>query len=1100
MTQTPFQPNQPNPLDYLLSPFQKQVGSESNSKTKDTQSQGLWSKLSLRVKATAIAIALGVIPVASVGGIAYKITADSISRKIIAEQEGRTADIAHEVALYTKGILHDTKMIASSPLLADPKLRTIATMEQKIALLNDYIQVSDEKYDSIVVFDPQGNLLFQSESSTPFKENDNYSDREYFQRAIATGSPAINDGEIAASSEESSLEIAAPIKEKGTGKLLGVIRTRMPLKHLNSTFENIKAAGWEYKLIGSKGQIIWADEQQYIGHLAGVDLVDLSDLQAKVLKEAQTISKVTSKTIPQLIATEKTYDASEDDRHKVLVSYIPIEKLQGILSPGWGLAISRPTEEAFASLNELRTTLFLGTAAAAVMVGTIAAILANRAARRIVSAAGAVEKIGQGELDTRLSVPGTDEIAMLCGNINKMTGKLQTLLRERQISASLSSFLAEITATPVSDRSQLEDLFEFALSEAREILQADRTLIYRITDDTRGYITHESLGWEFPSLLEQNITEPLISQQLLQECLKKGEISATDLSNAGLHFDRLRIKAHLVVPILQQKKLYGLLIAHHCNNTYQWQTREIDFMKQLAAHLGITLDRISLLEQSQHQLLRSETLKDISLKIASSSNAQEIYDIALRQLSQVLGADRAVVLNSSSKQQEIVLAEIVDSNWPSVLENFPPNFYGELENLALDNVSAIASVDRADITPATRKELKQLGIQAYLVTPILVGSSVESFLIVSQQKSRHWETVDIDLVTQVATQAGLALERANLLQQQKAAKEQIQNRALRLLEEIDPISQGNLTVSAKVTSDEIGTVADFYNATVESLRKIVVQVKAASHQVAASTKNNQTSVRSLSEGAQQQTQDIEAALTRIQAMTDSISKVAANAKEASAAAQQASFIVTEGENAVERTVKGMVGIRETVAQTAKKLKRLGESSQKISTVVNLINNFTEQTHLLALNASIEAAHAGEVGRGFAVVAEEVRGLAQRSAEATAEIEEIVANIQIETNEVVVAMEAGTSQVVAGTVLVDETHSCLEKIADASSKIKELVEAIAESAAMQYKEEAAVSQTMVEVATISQQNSASATCVSQSFAEMLAVAERLQESVDRFKVE
>ena len=200
-----------------------------------------------------------------------------------------------------------------------------------------------------------------------------------------------------------------------------------------------------------------------------------------------------------------------------------------------------------------------------------------------------------------------------------------------------------------------------------------------------------------------------------------------------------------------------------------------------------------------------------------------------------------------------------------------------------------------------------------------------------------------------------------------------------------------------------------------------------------------------------------------------------------------------------RTVDGIMAIRQTVAETAKKVKRLGESSQKISKVVNLISSFADQTNLLALNASIEAAHAGEEGRGFAVVADEVRSLARQSAEATAEIETLVADIQAETNEVLAAMEAGTEQVVTGTKLVDETRKSLNQITVASIQISELVEAITRSAIEQSQTSQTVTQTMSQVAAISDKPSSEAAQVSDSFRELLAVAQSLQESVRQFKV-
>jgi methyl-accepting chemotaxis protein PixJ len=200
-----------------------------------------------------------------------------------------------------------------------------------------------------------------------------------------------------------------------------------------------------------------------------------------------------------------------------------------------------------------------------------------------------------------------------------------------------------------------------------------------------------------------------------------------------------------------------------------------------------------------------------------------------------------------------------------------------------------------------------------------------------------------------------------------------------------------------------------------------------------------------------------------------------------------------------RTVDGFMAIRETVAETAKKVKRLGESSQKISKVVNLISSFADQTNLLALNASIEAAHAGEEGRGFAVVADEVRSLARQSAEATAEIEALVAEIQAETNEVVAAMESGTEQVVTGTKLVDATRSSLNQIANVSNKIEALVNSIAQAAIEQSQDSETVSQTIAQIAAIADQTSSEAMQVSESFKELLAVAQELQSSVGKFKV-
>ena len=345
----------------------------------------------------------------------------------------------------------------------------------------------------------------------------------------------------------------------------------------------------------------------------------------------------------------------------------------------------------------------------------------------------------------------------------------------------------------------------------------------------------------------------------------------------------------------------------------------------------------------------------------------------------------------------------------------------------------------------------------------------------------------------------LAEEQQRLKEEQRQLKEGLQKRALELLMEVDPISRGDLTIRAKVTEDEIGTIADSYNATVGNLRKIVTQVQAAASQVAETTGSNEFLVQALSQEALRQAEEIAAALERVQEMAQSVQLVATNAQQAEIAVQKATQTVEQGDAAMNRTVEGIMTIRETVAETAKKVKRLGESSQKISQVVNLISSFTEQTNLLALNASIEAAHAGEEGRGFAVVADEVRSLSRQSAEATAEIEKLVASIQAETNEVVAAMEAGTEQVVTGTKLVDETRQSLNKITAASAEINQLVEAIAKAAVVQSIASEAVTKTMTDVAAIASQTSTEASTVSSSFEQLRQVAQLLQEEVGQFKI-
>ncbi|MBE9159447.1 GAF domain-containing protein [Nodosilinea sp. LEGE 06152] len=497
-------------------------------------------------------------------------------------------------------------------------------------------------------------------------------------------------------------------------------------------------------------------------------------------------------------------------------------------------------------------------------------------------------------------------------------------------------------------------------------------------------------------------------------------------------------------------------------------------------------------------------------KIIDSNELLPVYERLVAETRDILASDRVVIYQFNPDWSGKVVAESVEARWPSAFEQqlsdpcIPAATRSkyEAEGILLEN-----NVASAAFHPEHQALLQNLQVKSILGVPIISQSQLYGLLITHHCQAVHpWQENEISFLKQLGLQLGLVIERVkliertrNLAEEQRLLKEGLQRSALQLLMDVDPVSQGNLTVRAQVTEDEIGTLADSYNATIANLRKIVVQVQDASRQVAATTDTSQTSVRTLAESANQQAADILAALDRIQEMATSVQLVATNAAKAEAAVLEAEQTVAQGDDAMNRTVNGIMAIRETVADTAKKVKRLGESSQKISNVVNLISGFAAQTNMLALNASIEASRAGEGGKGFAVVAEEVRELARQSAEATTEIETLVASIQAETNAVVTAMETGTEQVVTGTQLVDETRQSLNQITAVSRQISALVAAIADATIVQSQVSEVVSETMTSVAATASQNSSAANQVADAFSQLRSVAQALQEEVGRFKV-
>jgi twitching motility protein PilJ len=336
--------------------------------------------------------------------------------------------------------------------------------------------------------------------------------------------------------------------------------------------------------------------------------------------------------------------------------------------------------------------------------------------------------------------------------------------------------------------------------------------------------------------------------------------------------------------------------------------------------------------------------------------------------------------------------------------------------------------------------------------------------------------------------------------EQEEAKENLQRQVIRLLDDVEGAARGDLTVQAEVTADVLGAVADAFNLTIQNLRDIVQQVKVAAREVTKGATNSETFARALSSDALRQAEELAVTLNSVQVMTDSIQRVAEAAREAETVTREASAFALKGGEAVENTVAGILEIRETVAETTRKVKRLAESSQEISKIVALISQIASRTNLLALNASIEAARAGEAGRGFAIVADEVRQLADRSAKSLKEIEEIVRQIQSETSSVMTAMEEGTQQVIQGTKLAEEAKRSLENIIQVANRIDILVRSITTDTVEQTETSRSVAQVMQSVELTAQETSQEAQRVSGALQHLVGVSRDLISSVERFRVE
>lgn len=534
-----------------------------------------------------------------------------------------------------------------------------------------------------------------------------------------------------------------------------------------------------------------------------------------------------------------------------------------------------------------------------------------------------------------------------------------------------------------------------------------------------------------------------------------------------------------------------------------------DELGQLARTFNEMADSIATTEAD---LAREARLNDCLAQIARTLEEEalgEPLEQFFAELAQGLLLDQVLLYRHHSDDRPLPCL----SNYERTQTTREAPVYGPLEPdqatlLQQGNVLIYGNVYEDDIPPIHFALLKKLNSKAAVILPLRQGDRLFGLLIVSNNQQIHtWSAPTLSQLEQQAQRLALALGGLTLIaqQQQEATRmrqlnEQLQAELFRLLSSVEGASAGDLTVRAEISAGEIGIVADFFNAIIENLREIVVQVKQTAQQVNTSVSSNDTEIRNLAERAMTQSDQIQNTLKAVETMATSIQNVATNAQSAAQIARTAAATAEKGGIAMDRTVNSVLQLRQTVADTAKKVKRLGESSQQISKVISLINQIALQTNLLAINASIEAARAGEEGRGFAVVAEEVGQLAAQSAAATKEIEQIVEAIQLETSDVVQAMEQGTSQVVQGTKLISTTKHNLKQLIQVSKRIDSILQDISNATITQADTSNQVRSLMQAVTELAEQTALSSRTVSSSLQNTVTIAEQLQTTVGSFKVE
>ncbi len=356
-----------------------------------------------------------------------------------------------------------------------------------------------------------------------------------------------------------------------------------------------------------------------------------------------------------------------------------------------------------------------------------------------------------------------------------------------------------------------------------------------------------------------------------------------------------------------------------------------------------------------------------------------------------------------------------------------------------------------------------------------------------------------DELGQLGSTLNSTIDRLQGLIQTESDRDKMQHQVMDLLSVVSTAAEGDLTIKAEVTADALGSVADAFNLMITGLTTLVSQASNVANEIQRSTADILHSAERMRLGAEQQAAQIRNASDAVNTMSQTTQRMAENAEAATQTSVKATQAAVKGGAAVSETIKGMQRIRATVQSTGKKIKGLGERSLEIGAIIEVINEIATQTNLLALNAAIEAARAGEQGKGFAVVADEVRKLAERAARATKDITGLIKGIQVETSEAVTVMEEGTREVEEGTKLADQAGAALREIEQIVKQTATLMTDITRAAADQVKSTVSVVHTMDNISQLTQETTHGVQDTVATISGLADLTKRLNDAIGRFKI-
>ncbi len=652
----------------------------------------------------------------------------------------------------------------------------------------------------------------------------------------------------------------------------------------------------------------------------------------------------------------------------------------------------------------------------------------------------------------------------------KLLADAKQLQDELENEAKLTRYFTDATRY-IRESLQREDILDVSVEEVRRVLNCDRVVVYSLNQNLRyGTVIAESVAPGWTRALNQEIDDPCF-EPTYRDKYRNGRVRAwSNIYEAGMtrcyveQLEKLEVKANLVTPIVSEGELFGLLVAHQCADFRTWQQPEIRWVTQIATQVGFALDNAELLadarrlsQQVEDESKWTEYFIDASQYIRQSLKTEAILKASVKEVRRVLNCDRVVVYSLNSDNYGAIVAESVAPGWTRaqgrVIQDpcFAARYLDKYRN---GRVRAWSNIYAAGMARCYVEQLEKLEVKANLVTPIVSEGELFGLLVAHQCADfRTWQQPEIRWVSQIATQVGFALDNA------------------KLLEQLQDSNQTNTHVSHQQHE----------------------QTEAFRHQVVEILAENGDAYQTLSQEAMRQSETTINVLSQIQTVADSFNGIALNVQQVKFQEQQNNLAVKDTQNSLTRAVNNIANIQRTFEDVVTGFDNINHSSQKLAETVNTIRDLSKQIVQKSMSIT-RVVNRNQIAindqNSVIDLSDTIFSLMQQLFEASAKVEPLFANIQIEAREKAIALDSGTQQLIGSSGEFETVRQKLERVVALNNKLNTLIENIAQAVENQTESSTFAKDSVQEVASIAERISLQSMSITQSFNQLVVLIQKL----------